>query len=284
MGHKTHPVGFRLGVIRDWQTRWFAGKPREYRTLVLEDMAIRNNIFGRFRDAGISRIEIERGSSDVVITIHTARPGIVIGRGGQRVEELRKDLEALTSRRARLNVQEIRQAELDAVLVARSIADQLERRVAFRRAIRQAASRTMQAGAEGVKILCGGRLGGAEIARREKFMEGRVPLHTLRADIDYGLAEASTEFGRIGVKVWVYKGQVLEAPKVVGEQAEDIPTIEVTLRADEIGKDERTEEAESAGQTVESGADREVSPAPVGESDEVGGVEELKQDAATSEA
>ncbi len=232
MGHKTHPIGFRLGVIKEWQAKWFAGKEVEYRNLVLEDIAIRRAILERYPDAGISRVDIERGSNDVVITIHTARPGIVIGRGGQRVEELRKMLEGLTERRARLNVQEIRQPELDASLVARSIADQLERRIAFRRAMRQAATRTVQAGAKGIKVLCSGRLGGAEIARREKLMEGRVPLHTLRADIDYGTAEAHTEFGRIGVKVWIYKGDVLEQ-RSREEQPEEIMPIEVTLKAEE---------------------------------------------------
>ena len=228
MGHKTHPTGFRLGIMKDWHAKWFAHKTSDYRALVLEDLAIRNTITKRFTDAGISKVDIERGTSDVVITIHTARPGIVIGRGGQRVEELRKVLESRTERRARLNVQEIRQSELDAYLVAQSVADQLERRISFRRAMRQAASRTMQAGAEGIKIICGGRLGGADIARREKVMEGRVPLHTLRADIDFAVAEAATEFGRIGVKVWIYKGEVLPAPTEQQEMA-DIQPIEVTV-------------------------------------------------------
>ena len=195
MGQKTHPIGFRLGIVKDWQARWFAGKQEAYRNLVLEDLQVRGRIADSYPDAGISRVEIERSNNDVTVTIHTARPGIVIGRGGQRVEELRKDLERIIRRRARLNVQEIRQPELDAFLVARNVADQLERRIAFRRAIRQTLGRTMQAGAEGIKIICSGRLGGADIARSEKAMEGRVPLHTLRADIDYGLAEAATDFG-----------------------------------------------------------------------------------------
>ena len=232
MGQKTHPIGFRLGVIREWQTTWFAQRPDDYRNLVKEDMDVRKTINDRFPDAGVSRIDIERGSSDATVTIHTARPGIVIGRGGQRVEQLRRDLERLTSRRVRLNVQEIRQPELDAYLVARNVADQLVRRIAFRRAIRQAVSRTMQAGAQGIKILIAGRLGGADIARKEKAMEGRVPLHTLRADIDYGLAEAATEFGRIGVKVWIYKGEVLK-PSTSEPSIEDMAPIEVTVRADE---------------------------------------------------
>jgi small subunit ribosomal protein S3 len=237
LGQKTHPIGFRLGVIKDWQSRWFAAKQADYRKLVLEDLAIRNAINSRYRDAGVSRIEIERGSIDVVVTIHTARPGIVIGRGGQRVEELRKILEGLNERRVRLNVQEIRQPELDAYLVARNVADQLERRIAFRRAVRQAVTRTMQAGAQGVKIICSGRLGGADIARREKAMEGRVPLHTLRADIDYGMAEAATEFGRIGAKVWIYKGEILQAATKEAEVDEIMP-IEVTLRAGDEEKEE----------------------------------------------
>ena len=240
MGNKTHPIGFRLGVIKDWQSKWFAGKQADYRNLMLEDLTIRNAILNSHVDAGISRVDIERGSTDVVVTVHTARPGIVIGRGGQRVEELRKLLEKLTDKRMRLNVQEIRQAELDAYLVARSVADQLVRRIAFRRAVRQAVSRTMQAGAQGVKIIISGRLGGADIARTEKAMEGRVPLHTLRADIDYGLAEAATDFGRIGVKVWIYKGEVMQAAKPEEVTAEEIMPIEVTLKADDRTEEEAT--------------------------------------------
>ena len=245
MGQKTHPIGFRLGIVRDWDSRWFASKPEDYRNLVTEDMGIRNLILKRYPDAGISKVEIERSSSDVVITVHTARPGIVIGRGGQRVEELRKDLEALTERRARLNVQEIRQPELDAFLVARNIADQLERRIAFRRAIRQSVTRTMQAGAQGIKVLISGRLGGAEIARREKAMQGRVPLHTLRANIDYSIVEAATEFGRIGVKVWIYKGDILPVREIEEEPIEDMPPIEITVSAgEEATPDAPTEESQ----------------------------------------
>jgi small subunit ribosomal protein S3 len=241
VGNKTHPIGFRLGIVKDWQTKWFAGKQREYRELVVEDMGIRRTVFDAYPDAGISRVEIERGSNDVVITVHTARPGIVIGRGGQKVDELRKDLEEAIQRRARLNVQEIRQPELDAYLVARSVADQLVRRIAYRRAIRQTVSRTMQAGAQGVKVLCSGRLGGGDIARREKAMEGRVPLHTLRADIDFGIAEAATAYGRIGVKVWIYKGDILPAQKE--QDMEDMLPIEVTVKADEEAeRDASTEE------------------------------------------
>ena len=252
MGQKTHPIGFRLGISKDWQSRWFASKPEEYRALVKQDVEVRDVILSRYPDAGISKVEIERGN-DVVITIHTARPGIVIGRGGQRVEELRKELEQRSARRARLNVQEIRQPELDAYLVGRNIAEQLERRVAFRRAIRQTVLRTMQAGALGIKVLISGRLGGADIARREKAMEGRVPLHTLRADIDYAIAEAATEFGRIGVKVWIYKGDIVPEPRQAPQEEPtpaDIAPIEVTVTA----------EAEAAEAPAETAAP--VAPAP----------------------
>ena len=218
MGQKIHPNGFRVGITRDWHATWFAGQ-KDYASLVKEDIDIRRAIDVMYEDAGISKVDIEIDSNEVAVTIHTARPGIVIGRGGQRVDELRKHLETLTgSRRAKLNVVEVRQAELDAYLVARNVADQLERRIAFRRAIRQAIMRTMQAGAEGIKITCSGRLAGADIARAEKAMEGRVPLHTLRADIDYGLAEAQTEFGVIGVKVWICRGEILN-PTIIGENS-----------------------------------------------------------------
>ena len=210
MGHKTHPIGFRLGVIKDWNSKWFAARGAEYSAQVFEDMNIRQLITTRYAEAGISRVEIERTAQDLTVNVHTARPGIVIGRGGQRVDELRKAVESATGgKRVKLNVLEIRQPELDAFLVARNIADQLERRVMFRRATRQGVMRSMQAGAQGIKVQVSGRLGGAEIARSEKVMEGRVPLHTLRADIDYGLAEAHTTMGRIGVKVWIYRGEVL---------------------------------------------------------------------------
>ncbi len=230
MGQKTHPVGFRLGIIRDWDATWFAAKSDLYRQWLQEDLTIRKSILGKYPDAGISHVKIERGSNDITITLHTSRPGIVIGRGGQRIDELRHELETLTGKRARVNVQEIRQAELDATLVARSVADQLQRRIAFRRAMRQAVQRAMQAGAQGIKIVCSGRLAGAEIARTEKVMVGRVPLHTLRADIDYGMVEAATVMGRIGVKVWLYKGDVLPKPR---EETEELGTIEVTLPATE---------------------------------------------------
>jgi small subunit ribosomal protein S3 len=217
MGHKINPTGFRIGVIYDWQAKWYSGK--NYAELLHEDIRIRRLIQKTLGDAGISKIDIERNANQVSVTIHTAKPGIVIGRGGQKVEELRNRLEKLASegdgpaKRVRVNIQEIRTPELDAYLVARSIADQLQRRVAFRRAMKQAVQRTMQRGAKGIKVMVAGRLGGAEMSRRETEMDGRVPLHTLRAEIDYGFAEAHTTFGRIGVKVWIYKGEILPEPK-----------------------------------------------------------------------
>ena len=243
MGNKTHPIGFRLGIVKDWQAKWFADTQKDYRDLVTSDLAIRNVVFDSYPDAGVSRVDIERGSTDVIVTVHTARPGIVIGRGGQKVEDLRRELERVGNQRARLNVQEIRQPELDAHLVARGVADQLVRRIAYRRAVRQAVTRTMQAGAKGVRVLCSGRLGGADIARKEKAMEGRVPLHTLRADIDFSVAEAATDFGRIGVKVWIYKGDILPAPKEKDDDA--MAPIEVTVKAEqEAEPDASTEESQ----------------------------------------
>jgi len=211
VGHKVHPTGFRLGIIYDWQSRWFAD--RGYTTLLHEDLEIRRFIARYLSDAGVSRVEIDRNANQVVVTIYTAKPGIVIGRGGQKVDELRNQLEALGGRRVRVNIQEIRQPEMDAYLVARTIADQLKGRVSFRRATKQAVSRTMQRGAKGIKVIVAGRLGGTEMSRRETEKDGRVPLHTLRADIDYGHAESHTTFGCIGVKVWIYKGDILPEPK-----------------------------------------------------------------------
>ena len=228
MGQKVHPHGFRLGVIYPWESRWFAEKDG-YTERVRLDHDLREHVRGRdgrgglLPDAGISRVEIDRNANMVTVTVHTAKPGIVIGRGGARVEELRGSLEQLTGGRVRVNIQEIRTPELDAYLVARSVADQLERRVAFRRAVKQAVQRTMQRGARGVRISVAGRLGGTEMSRRETETAGRVPRHTLRADIDYGLAEAHTTFGRIGVKAWIYKGDILpdEAEEELEEPIED---------------------------------------------------------------
>lgn len=233
MGHKTHPYGFRLGIIKDWKAHWYASNAASYRKLVLEDLRLRNSIrdeYKGFADAGISRVEIDRGAQDSVINIRSARPGILIGRDGERVKNLRSRLEAITGRRIQLNIIEVEQPEIDSYLVARNIADQMERRVAYRRAMRQAGQRAMQGGAQGIKIIVKGRISGSEIARVEKFMLGRVPLHTLRADIDYSLAEAHTAMGRVGVKVWVYRGEILPPPPEIEEELE---TIEVTVQAGE---------------------------------------------------
>src|SRR5215211_8818437 len=217
MGHKVHPIGFRLGILYPWQSKWYADK--NYTELLHEDLRIRGMILKRLSDAAVSRVELERNANQVIVTIHTAKPGIVIGRGGQKVDELRGELEKTSGRRVRVNIQEIRQPELDAYLVARSVADQLERRVAFRRAMKQAVGRAMRFGAKGVRIQVAGRLGGAEMSRREWEREGRVPLHTLRADIDFGQAEARTTYGVIGVKVWIYRGDVAPTARIVGVDA-----------------------------------------------------------------
>jgi small subunit ribosomal protein S3 len=207
LGRKVHPVGFRLGIIKDWQAKWFA-EGQEYASLLQEDVEVRQLIRDEMAHAGISRIDIERFPKQISLTIHTARPGIVIGRKGANVNLLRRQVEELTEKKARIEVVEVSAPELDAYLIAESIADQLGKRISHRRAMKQAAARAMRLGAGGIKIACGGRLTGAEMARREWTMEGRVPLHTIRADIDYAQGEALTTYGRIGVKVWVYKGEV----------------------------------------------------------------------------
>ena len=217
MGHKVHPMGFRIGVIRDWQAKWYADK--HYAEFLREDMMLRKGVQDRYSEAAVSLVEIERQANKVSITIHTSRPGIVIGRGGQRVDETRTALEKLVGKKVQLNIQEIQRPELDAYLVAKNIADQIERRIAFRRAMKQTTVRVMQAGAKGVRVSAGGRLGGAEIARTLTMHEGQVPLHTLRADIDYGFVEAKTVMGRIGIKVWIYKGDIL--PEIKTEEAEE---------------------------------------------------------------
>lgn len=207
MGQKVHPYGFRIGTVRDWKAKWYAEK--QYTQFLQEDLKLRQAIEERARDGGIGSVEIDRERNELSVTIHSARPGIIIGRGGQRAEELRKDLEKIAGKRVRLTIREIELPELEAILVARSVAEQIERRISFRRAMKQAVFRSMQAGAKGIKISCAGRLGGAEIARRQTILQGRLPLHTLRADIDYGFTEARTLLGRIGVKVWIYRGDIL---------------------------------------------------------------------------
>ena len=208
MGQKVHPVGFRLGVIRTWESKWYAEK--DYAGLLHEDLKLRDYLKKRLHHAGISKVEIERAASKAKVNIFAARPGIIIGKKGSEVEALKKDLAKLTDKEIFINIQEVRKPEIDAQLVAENVALQLERRVAFRRAMKKAVSQALKFGAEGVKIECSGRLGGAEMSRREWYREGRVPLHTLRADIDYGFAEAKTTYGIIGVKVLVFKGEILD--------------------------------------------------------------------------
>lgn len=216
MGQKVHPYGFRLGVIMDWRAKWYA--ERNYTELLQEDLKLRQAVERKYSREAIARVEIERPGDDVSMTIYSPHPGILIGRSGQHIEELRGRLEKIANRRVRLSVREVDYPELDASLVARSIARQIENRIAFRRAMKQAAFRASQAGAKGIKIKCAGRLAGAEIARTETLHQGQMPLHKLRADIDYGFAEAHTVMGRIGVKVWIYKGDVL--PEVVASPGE----------------------------------------------------------------
>lgn len=212
MGQKVNPVGLRIGIIRDWESKWYAGK--DFGDLLMEDVKIREYLKGKLKESAVSKIEIERAANRVNVTIHTAKPGMVIGKGGSEVEVLRAYLTKLTNgKKVHINISEVKNPELDAILVAESIAQQLERRVSFRRALKQSIQRTMRAGAKGIKTSVSGRLGGAEIARTEGYSEGTVPLHTLRADIDYGTAEAHTTYGRIGVKVWIYRGEVLPTAK-----------------------------------------------------------------------
>jgi small subunit ribosomal protein S3 len=257
LGHKVHPTGFRIGVIKDWQSKWYS--ETHYAEFVQEDNKLREIIKKKYPEAAISTIEIDRQAKDVTITLHTARPGIVIGRGGQRVDEMRQYLEGLIGKKIRLNIQEIRQPELDAYLVAKSVAEQIERRVAYRRAMKQAIFRTIQSGAKGIKVSAAGRLANAEIARRQTLHEGQVPLHTLRADIDYGFTEAHTTLGRIGVKVWIYKGQVLPEMKEV--EAEIKPAeaeAEPTEAAVEAEKGVEAEEKEAAPAKAEEKPTEEV--------------------------
>lgn len=211
MGQKVNPKGLRIGIIRDWDSRWYAEK--DFQNLLHEDIRVRRFLKKKLYGAGIASIEIERAANRLKITVHTAKPGIVIGRGGAEVENVRKELATMTGKQVSLNIQEIKKPELEAQLVAENVAAQLEKRVSFRRAMKQAVSRAMRLGAQGIRIACAGRLGGAEIARTEWYSEGKVPLHTLRANIDYGFAEANTTYGKIGVKCWIYKGEVLPEVK-----------------------------------------------------------------------
>lgn len=207
MGQKTHPIGFRLGYSKTWSSRWYAEK--EYAQFLHEDIKIRRMVKSKLYHAGVSKVEIERSGNQAKINIYTARPGIIIGRKGAEVDKLKNELEKMTARQVYINIKEIKRPELDAQLTAENIALQLEKRVAFRRAMKKSVAAALRLGAQGIKINCAGRLGGAEIARREWYHQGRVPLHTLKADIDFGLAEAKTTYGQIGVKVWIYHGEVV---------------------------------------------------------------------------
>lgn len=211
MGQKVHPKGFRIGIIRDWDSNWYAD--RDYSELLHEDVKLRKFIKDRFYAAGISKVEIQRTGNRIRVTIHTAKPGIIIGRGGVEVERLKVNLAEMTKKNVNINIQEIRRPELDAQIVAENVAQQLEKRISFRRAMKQTVGRTMRSGGIGIKIAISGRLGGAEIARTEWYAEGKVPLHTLRADIDYGFAEANTTYGKIGIKVWINRGEILPEAK-----------------------------------------------------------------------
>lgn len=294
MGQKVNPIGLRLGIIRDWDSRWFARKPT-YSEWALQDAQIRRLLRERFagdgaargggraggrnRDAGISRVEIERAPNMLKLTLHTAKPGIIIGRGGRGVEDIRAEIEKIVNQKVHVNVQEVRQPELDATLVAQNVANQLERRIAFKRAVRQGVQRSMKMGAQGIRVLVGGRLGGAEMSRVYSDRDGKIPLHTLRADIDYGFTEARTAYGHIGVKVWIYRGDVLpEVPTPEPTKAERAAAPERPHRGwRRVGV--RKPEGEQAGPPAEeqppSGAAPEASevPAPAPEA------EEQKQDA-----
>ena len=246
MGHKVHPVGFRLGIIKTWESKWYSD--RHFVTYLQEDLRVRKAVRSMYPEAGVSLVEIDRQANNVSITIHTARPGILIGRGGQRVDEMRKSLEKLISKKVQLNIREVQQPEFDAYLVAKSIAESMERRVSYRRALKQALQRSIMAGAKGMRVRAAGRLDGAEIARTITMHEGRVPLHTLRADIDYGFVEAKTVMGRIGVKVWIYKGEILpvkEEAEVAEATAEPAVAPAVDLKAN-VAIEQALNEAASA--------------------------------------
>lgn len=225
MGQKVHPVGFRLGYTKTWESKWYSKK--EYRKNLIEDLRIRAFVKQKLKNAGVSRVEIERASDKVKVNIHTARPGIIIGKKGTEVDKLKDEIQTLTQKQIYINIHEIRKAEIDAQLIAENVAMQLERRVAFRRAMKKRVTAALRFGAEGIRIACSGRLGGAEMARREWYREGRVPLHTLRADIDYGMTIAKTTYGVIGVKVWVFKGEVLSKEQSSKKEQVDSVTYNV---------------------------------------------------------
>jgi small subunit ribosomal protein S3 len=271
LGQKVHPVGFRLGYVKPWQAKWF--DERNYAQLLKEDWDVRKLIFTRHSNAGVAQVDIERSANQITATIHTARPGIIIGRSGANVEELRQVIERETGKKVRINIQEVRQPEVNAVLVARNVADQLEKRVAFRRAMKQSVQRAMERGAKGVRISVAGRLGGSEMSRREQERRGRVPLHTLRADIDFGTAEALTTYGVIGIKCWIYKGDILP------ERATPAPV--AVPRTTALASDNGAETKPAAAVQTEAEAPVE---AILEATDELSAVETLEHDASGPES
>jgi len=261
MGQKVNPIGFRIGIIEDWRSRWYADK--EYAAYLGEDIKIRDHISKKLARAGISKVEIERTGDRVRVDIFTARPGIVIGKGGSEVDILRADVEKITGKQTQINIQEVKKPEIDATLVSQSIAEQLEARVSFRRAMKKAVTAALRSGVQGVRVSCAGRLGGAEMARKEWYREGRVPLHTLRANVDYGFSEAYTTFGRIGVKVWIYKGDIFPGAKAreasVKDRAKErsgsgFPRRSDELRAAKEGAKKVAEKKEPARKQMKSKA------------------------------
>ena len=249
MGQKVHPGGLRVGVIHDWKSNWWTGK-KEFATYILEDVRIRDHIRGKLSHAGLSDILIRKDKQRITVDIYTARPGIVIGKSGVEVDALRKELHAITGKNVHININEIKRPELDAQLVAQSIAEQLQNRVSFRRAMKRSLASAMRSGAQGIKIQCGGRLGGGEMSRSERYTEGRIPLHTIRADIDYGFAEAKTTFGRIGVKVWINKGEIMP------EGYEGVTTKDTRLGDQDQARRRRGGAAEGLGASREGGRGR----------------------------
>ena len=268
MGQKIHPEGFRVGYIHDWKSNWF--NERQFSDYLLEDLAIRDHIEGRLSHAGLSDITIVKQRGEITVDIHTARPGIVIGKSGSEVDALRRDLHKLTAKPVKVNIREIKRPELDAKLVAQSIAEQLQNRVAFRRAMKRALTSAMRSGAKGVKVQVSGRLGGAEMARTEGYSDGRVPLHTLRADIDYGFVEARTTTGRIGVKCWINKGEVMpEGYRAGAEEPEEVRPRDRKRRERRAAERARTSQQEAANTAAGTTAPAPATPAPTAPADDV---------------
>ncbi len=249
MGQKVHPGGLRVGVIHDWKSNWYTSK-KEFAAYILEDVRIRGHIRGKLSHAGLSDILIRKDKQRITVDIYTARPGIVIGKSGVEVDALRKELHSITGKNVHININEIKRPELDAQLVAQSIAEQLQNRVSFRRAMKRSLASAMRSGAQGIKIQCGGRLGGGEMSRSERYTEGRIPLHTIRADIDYGFAEAKTTYGRIGVKVWINKGEIMP------EGYEGVTTKDTRLGDQDQARRRRGGTAEGLGASREAGRGR----------------------------